>query len=138
MEIRPLLRDRLKTDNQLRAQRLVPWPLLNAPFEGSWCVAAPGVSSGAHGHHEYEIWIALSGAAEIITEGERVPFVAGDIIHFTPETVHQLVNDSSEDFEMYSIWWDADLAGSFAERHRTEPSAAGAASPDAETGSRSA
>lgn len=123
MEIRPLRRQELQLDNRLRAQRLMPWPLLNAPFEGSWCVAAPGVSSGAHGHHEYEIWIALRGSAEILTEGRRVPFTAGDVIHFTPQTVHQLANTSDEDFEMYAIWWDADLVAGFADRHPAAPEA---------------
>ncbi|MFD7664674.1 cupin domain-containing protein [Streptomyces sp. NPDC059788] len=126
MEIRSLRRGELKLDNQLRAQRLMPWPQLNAPFEGSWCVAAPGVSSGAHGHHEYEIWIAVSGAAEILVEGRRVPFTAGDIIHFVPGTEHQLVNDSDEDFEMYALWWDADMTDRFAARHRTASGATGA------------
>ncbi|GAA1987094.1 cupin domain-containing protein [Kitasatospora viridis] len=122
-EIRPLDRAALKPDNQLRAQRLVPWPLLNAPFEGSWCVVAPGTESGEHGHHEYEIWIALFGASEIRTEGKRVPFVAGDVIHFEPNTVHQVVNSSDADFEFYAIWWDADLAGGFLAKHRAGPHA---------------
>ncbi|WP_308315453.1 hypothetical protein [Streptomyces sp. ISL-100] len=42
MEIHPLDRAGLKSDNGLAAQRLMPWPLLNAPFEGSWCGRAPG------------------------------------------------------------------------------------------------
>ncbi|MGA5134103.1 cupin domain-containing protein [Streptomyces olivoreticuli] len=132
MEIRSLERGELKQDNQLRAQRLIPWPLLNAPFEGSWCVAAPGVSSGAHGHHEYEIWIAVSGAAEVLTEERRVPFVAGDIIHFVPGTEHQLVNDSDEDFEMYALWWDSDMTDRFAKRHRAASGETDAADTTAE------
>ena len=84
MEIRSLARDDLKLDNGLRAQRLMPWQVLNAPFEGSWCVVAPGADSGAHGHHEYEIWIAMTGAAADPRDGEKVPFVAGDIVHFEP------------------------------------------------------
>lgn len=117
MEIRKLDRDGLKSDNQLLAQRLVPWPALNAPFEGSWCVVPPGGASGPHAHHEYEIWIALTGAAEIICEGRRVPFVAGDIAHFTPEQEHQVVNDGEGEFEMYSVWWDDELARGFTTRH---------------------
>lgn len=131
MEIRPLRREELRLDNQLRAQRLVPWPFLNAPFEGSWCVAAPGVSSGEHGHHEYEIWIALRGSAHVLTEGRQVPFSAGDVIHFTPQTVHQLVNTSDEEFEMYAIWWDAALAAAFADRHAAGGPDAGAGSGQA-------
>lgn len=120
MEIHSLSRDDLKPDNGLRAQRLMPWPALNAPFEGSWCVVAPGVSSGPHAHHEYEIWIALSGSSHISCDGEKVPFVAGDIAHFTPGSMHQVVNDGDAPFEMYSVWWDAELAARFTDRHQEE------------------
>lgn len=118
MEIRRLDRDGLKPDNGLAAQRLLPWNVLNAPFEGSWCVVRPGASSGAHGHHEYEIWVAMTGRAEIVSEGQRVPFVAGDIAHFPPHERHQVVNDGDADFEMYSVWWDQELADRFANRHQ--------------------
>lgn len=127
MEMHKLDRDNLPLDNQLRAQRLFPWPALNAPFEGSWCVVKPGTASGPHGHHEYEIWIAMTGEAEIISEGERVPFVAGDIVHFEPGRVHQVVNEGDADFQMYSVWWDAELAERFAARHAS----AGQSSTDA-------
>ena len=117
MEIRKLHRDQLKADNGLRAQRLMPWPALNAPFEGSWCLVAPGAQSGPHSHHEYEIWVAMTGAATIVTEAGRTPFVAGDVVHFPPQTRHQVVNDGDTDFQMYSVWWDAEMAEKFAERH---------------------
>ena len=118
MEIRKLDRANLKPDNGLVAQRLMPWPALNAPFEGSWCVVRPGAESGAHGHHEYEIWVAMTGTAEVICDGRRTPFVAGDIIHFPPHAHHQVVNTSDGDFEMYAVWWDAELSERFAARHR--------------------
>jgi mannose-6-phosphate isomerase-like protein (cupin superfamily) len=117
MEIHPLDRENLKPDNGLRAQRLLPWELLNAPFEASWCVVHPGAESGAHGHHEYEIWIAMTGAAEIITDAGTTPFVAGDIVHFTPHERHQVVNNGDADFQFYSIWWDAEMGERFAARH---------------------
>lgn len=120
MEIHSLSRDNLKLDNGLRAQRLMPWPALNAPFEGSWCVVEPGAASGPHSHHEYEIWIALTGAAQIHCDGAQVPFVAGDIAHFRPGSVHQVVNNGDTDFQMYSVWWDAELAAKFTARHEEE------------------
>ncbi len=110
MEIHKLRHDELSPDNGLRAQRLLPWAGLNAPFEGSWCVVAPGAESGRHGHHEDEIWIALTGRAEILSDGERRPFEAGDIVHLPPNSVHQVRNDGEADFQMYSVWWDADMA----------------------------
>ncbi|WP_197289947.1 cupin domain-containing protein [Saccharothrix sp. NRRL B-16348] len=118
MEIRKLDREHLKLDNGLVAQRLMPWSLVNAPFEGSWCVVRPGAESGAHGHHEYEIWVAMSGESHILTEDGETPFVAGDIVHFTPHERHQVVNRGQADFEFYAIWWDAELAGKFAVRHQ--------------------
>nr|WP_153539705.1 cupin domain-containing protein [Streptomyces sp. RB17] len=122
MEIRGLdRRAGLQPDNGLAAQRLMPWPLLNAPFEGSWCLVRPGAESGAHAHHEYEIWIAVTGSAELFVNGEYHPFTKGDIVHFVPGQGHQVVNRGDEDFEMYAVWWDADLARGFSERHaRTE------------------
>lgn len=117
LAIRNLDRDNLKLDNGLRAQRLMPWAELNAPFEASWCVVHPGAESGAHGHHEYEIWVAMTGSAELIVDGVRTPFVAGDVVHFQPHLHHQVVNNGDADFEMYSVWWDADMAAKFAARH---------------------
>lgn len=120
MEIRSLDRNNLKLDNRLRAQRLMPWPVLNAPFEGSWCVVRPGAESGPHGHHEYEIWVATAGSAEIISEERKVVFSAGDIVYFPPGVVHQVVNNGDADFEMYAVWWDAEMAGKFVTRHEEE------------------
>ncbi|GAA3293588.1 cupin domain-containing protein [Streptomyces cinereospinus] len=115
--IRSLRRDNLQPDNGLRAQRLMPWPELNAPFEGSWCVVPPNAESGAHSHHEYEIWVAMTGAAEIVTDAGTTPFVAGDIVYFTPGERHQVVNRGDEDFQMYAVWWDAEMSERFTERH---------------------
>ncbi|MEV0678819.1 cupin domain-containing protein [Actinosynnema sp. NPDC050436] len=117
MEIRKLDRDNLKQDNGLVAQRLMPWSLVNAPFEGSWCVVRPGAESGAHGHHEYEIWVAMSGESHILTEAGETPFVAGDVVHFTPHERHQVVNRGDADFEFYAIWWDAEMSEKFSARH---------------------
>jgi mannose-6-phosphate isomerase-like protein (cupin superfamily) len=121
MLTRQLHPDDLAPDNGLLARRLMPWPALNAPFEGSWCVVRPGARSGAHGHHEYEIWVAMSGAAEIVTDVGRVPFATGDVVHFTPHERHQVINDGDADFAMYAIWWDADMTDRFITRHRENP-----------------
>lgn len=118
MEIRKLDRARLRHENGLDAQRLVPWPALNAPFEGSWCVIRPGTASTPHAHHEYEIFIAVAGEASIEAAGRRVPFRTGDIVCFPPGEEHRVVNDGDGDFEMYSVWWDAEMATRFGERHR--------------------
>ena len=117
VEIRKLDRDGLDRVYGLDAQPLLPWPVLNAPFEGAWCVLRAGDESTPHSHHEYEIFIALSGEAELDVDGERYPFVSGDIVYLPPGCTHKVVNNGSDDFEYYGIWWDADMSSAFLARH---------------------
>lgn len=116
-EIKPLVREKLNHENGADAQRLVPWPLLNAPFEGSWCVIPPGGHTGRHGHHEYEVMIAMTGSAEVECDGVRRAFDAGSIVHFPPNNDHSIVNVGEGDFQMYCIWWDTDMSHVFLDRH---------------------
>ena len=120
MHIRTLNRAGLAHENGLHAQRLLPWPALNAPFEGSWCVVAPGTASTPHAHHEYEVFIALSGEAVVESAGERCPFRPGDVVYFPPGATHNVRNEGERDFEMYSVWWDEDMTHRFAARHQSE------------------
>jgi mannose-6-phosphate isomerase-like protein (cupin superfamily) len=110
IDLHRLDRDNLEPAYGLLGQRLLPWPTLNAPFEGAWCVLAAGTESQPHAHHEYEIFIALSGAAEVVVDGERHPFAAGDIVRLPAGSTHRVVNDGPADFEYYGIWWDAEMA----------------------------
>lgn len=119
MEIRPLVREQMVRENGADGQRLVPWPALNAPFEGAWVVVPAGGATGAHSHHEYEIFIAVSGQAVLEAEGERRDFQTGDVVHFPPGTEHRVLNDHGTDFEMYAIWWDPDMTTRFVERHES-------------------
>ncbi|GGL04247.1 hypothetical protein Sme01_66310 [Sphaerisporangium melleum] len=123
MDIRRLDRDRLGPDNN-HSQRLMPWAALNAPFEGAWCLVKAGTATTAHAHHEYEIFIAVSGEAVLASEGERRPFRPGDLVHFPPHTEHQVINEGDEDFEMYAVWWDVPMSHTFTERHEIEEIAA--------------
>ena len=117
MLIKHLDRPGLVHENGLDAQRLLPWPELNAPFEGSWCVIAPGTASTPHAHPEYEVFFAVSGSALRESVGVRVPCEPGDIVPFTPGTGHRVVNDSDADFQMYSVWWDLEMTERFSARH---------------------
>jgi len=116
MEIRKLDRAGMPEEYGVSVQRLVPWDALNAPFEGAWVVVPAGNSTGAHSHHEYEIFIAISGEGALEAEGERSPFLPGDIVHFPPGVHHQVINAGDTDFQFYSVFWDSDMAGSFAAR----------------------
>ena len=117
MEIRPLVREAMVRENGADGQRLVPWPVLNAPFEGAWVRVPARGGTGAHSHHEYEIFIGVSGKAVLKSGDETRDFGIGDIAHFPPHTQHQVINDNDTDFEMYSVWWDTDMSGHFLDRH---------------------
>ncbi|MFD0207088.1 MULTISPECIES: cupin domain-containing protein [Saccharothrix] len=121
VEIRKLDRDNLEPAYGLDGQRLMPWPALNAPFEGAWCVLRAGTESTPHSHHEYEIFIAMKGTAELDVDGERYDFVAGDIVHLPPGCTHKVVNGGAEDFEYYGVWWDAEMSEKFLARHEEQP-----------------
>jgi mannose-6-phosphate isomerase-like protein (cupin superfamily) len=121
VEIRNLDRANLTKAYGVDSQRLLPWPALNAPFEGVWCVLRSGDESTPHSHHEYEIFIAIAGSAVLDVDGERHDFVAGDIVHLPPGCTHKIVNDRPADFEFYGIWWDADMSTKFLTRHEEQP-----------------
>ncbi|MEU4832212.1 cupin domain-containing protein [Streptosporangium sp. NPDC023615] len=120
MDLRSFDPAQLRQDNGLLAKRLLPWETLNAPFEGAWCVIEPGTASTRHAHHEYEIFIAMSGEAVLESEGESSVFSAGDVVYFPPGTDHRVVNDGTADFRMYGIWWDHDMTRAFDSRHQEE------------------
>lgn len=122
MEIRHLERDHLARVYNLDSQRLTPWDVLNAPYDGAWCVLRAGDASTPHGHHEYEIFIALSGQAFLVVDGLRYVFQGGDIAYLPPGCVHQVVNEGTERFEYYGIWWDAEMSKQFLVRHEEESS----------------
>lgn len=117
MDIHQLDRTGLRHENGADCQRLLPWSALNAPFEGCWAVVRPGTATGAHSHHEYEIFIAVRGEAVLECNGTRAPFVAGDIARLQPGSEHRVINEGDEDFELYCVWWDADMATRFTARH---------------------
>lgn len=117
MEIRRLNRAELTPAYGIEGEPLKPWNVLNAPFEGAWCVVRPGGESTPHSHHEYEIFIAMSGRAALVVDGAEHEFLAGDIVHLPPGCTHKVVNDSDGDFEYYGIWWDSDMSETFLARH---------------------
>jgi quercetin dioxygenase-like cupin family protein len=117
MEIRPLVREEMPFENGAFGQRLLPWEAVNAPFEGAWVTVPAHGATGAHEHHEYEVFIAISGDAEVEVDGERRPFKAGDIEFHAPHKLHRVINASDTDFEFYAIWWDTDMSDKFVARH---------------------
>ncbi len=120
MQIRRLDRESLTHKYGIDAQLLLPWDTVDAPFRGAWCILRPGVTSTPHSHPEYEIFIAMSGNAAVVVDGERQPFVPGDVAHIPPDSTHQLTNDGVEDFEYYAIWWNKEMSSQFWARHEQE------------------
>jgi len=77
-------------------------------------VLAPSAAARATAVATYRTY--LETQANLLV-ANTTPFVAGDVVHFTPQLRHQVVNNSDTDFQMYSVWWDADMAQRFTERH---------------------
>ena len=103
---------RREPENLVRAhgldlKLLHPWPGLDAPFNGAWCVLRPGDVSEVHAHHEQEIFICMSGRADVVTDHGRQQLTAGDLALIRPGTDHSVTNPYGEDFAYYAIWWDA-------------------------------
>jgi mannose-6-phosphate isomerase-like protein (cupin superfamily) len=111
-------RDNLLHEYGVDTQRLQPWAVLNAPFEGSFAVVRAGTHSTLHSHEDHEIFVALRGMAVIECDGEQAPFRAGDVAHFQPGLEHRVLNDGGEDFEFYSIWWTEEMAERFIAENR--------------------
>ena len=120
MDLRNLDRANMPTEYGVQVQRLLPWDAMNAPFEGAWCVVAPGTSTEPHSHHEYEMFVAVAGSATLESNGERSPFVAGDVAYLHPGSYHTVVNDSDADFEFYSVWWDREMSDRVQARHASD------------------
>ena len=119
-EIVHLAADNLLFEYGLHTQRLMPWAVLNAPFEGSWALAKPHTESTLHSHHEHEIFIAVRGSAIVECDGKQAAFRAGDVAFFQPGLEHRVLNDNDEEFMFYSVWWDEDMAERFVARNREE------------------
>ena len=113
VDIRKSEQDNLTRAHGLDLRLLQPWPGLDAPFRGAWCVLHPGDASEPHAHHDHEIFIGMAGRAEVTAGGQRHEFVAGDIVSVRPGVEHQVVNGHDQDFSYYAIWWDRAMSHEF-------------------------
>ncbi|MFC4031260.1 cupin domain-containing protein [Streptomyces polygonati] len=113
LTIRALESEHLTRAHGLDLKLLHPWPGLNAPFRGAWCVLRPGDVSEPHAHSEREIFICMSGRATVLAGDTRKEFAAGDIAHLLPGVQHSITNEHDEDFAYYAIWWGEEMAAEF-------------------------
>lgn len=105
--------DRLVRDHGLDLGMLMPWPGLNAPFRGAWCVLRPGDVTEAHTHRERELFIVMAGRADMVCNGRRHALRAGDLALMRGGIEHHIVNEHDEDFSYYAIWWGRDMSAEF-------------------------
>jgi len=106
----------LRHEYDLDAKRLLPWDAINAPFEGAWCVVRPGTKSKPHHHDELELFITISGEAEVVIDGQPFSVSKGDLVSIPKESEHFISNDSDEDFHMYTIFWSPQSAERFLQK----------------------
>jgi mannose-6-phosphate isomerase-like protein (cupin superfamily) len=109
----------------LEMKLLYPWDGLTTPFEGAWCVLRPGDTSVTHAHHEHEIFIGMTGRAEVVTPDQRYEFNAGDVAFLRPGIEHHLTNTHDEDFAYYAIWWDRAMSEGFVKQEEERAVAGG-------------
>ncbi|MFI1645407.1 cupin domain-containing protein [Streptomyces avidinii] len=117
MTIRRSEPENLVRDHGLDLKLLHPWPGLDTPFRGAWCVLRPGDVTDAHAHHEREMFIVMSGRAEVVSKDGRHELAAGDIAIVRGGVEHHIVNEHHEDFSYYAIWWGPDMSAEFLARH---------------------
>lgn len=104
--------------------RLLPWPGLNAPFGGAYCIVRPGSTSLEHVNSpddEEELFICVAGCAEVIVGDERMAARQGDIIFIPRGVPHYVHNPSDEPFHFYAVWWNRQTAGRYLCEHDIEP-----------------
>ncbi|MEL6639768.1 MAG: cupin domain-containing protein [Pseudomonadota bacterium] len=103
----------LRHEYDLDAKRLLPWDAVKAPFEGAWCVVRPGTQSRRHHHDELELFITISGQADIVINGTHHTVSKGDLVSIPKGADHYIDNSGTEDFHMYTLFWSAESAAQF-------------------------
>lgn len=116
VDVRRQETDDLTREHGLDLKLLQPWPGVDTPFEGAWCVLRPGDVTDTHAHPEREIFIGMAGRGVLVTATGRHSVAAGDLLTMRPGLEHHVVNDSDQDFSYYAIWWDGATAAAFLER----------------------
>jgi oxalate decarboxylase/phosphoglucose isomerase-like protein (cupin superfamily) len=106
----------LKFEYGLDGIRLLPWPGLNAPFGGAYCIVRPHSTSLDHVNSpddEEELFICISGEAEVVVGKEVFPARKGDVLFIPRQVPHHVRNDTNEPFHFYALWWNGEAAGHY-------------------------
>lgn len=112
--------DQLKHEYGLDGERLLPWKNLNVPFGGAYCVVKKGTQSDKHINEpigEEELFIGISGIANVWIEKKRYLLKKGDILFIPSGKLHYIENSFEEDFHVYAIWWDSKSAAKYIDKN---------------------
>ncbi|RKR43236.1 class I tRNA ligase family protein [Paraburkholderia sp. BL17N1] len=71
----------------------------------SYGVVKAGTQSAHHRHDECEVFVILSGAGEIVSEGKAHPVHAGSLIFIRPFEEHVIRNTGSSDLHFVDLYW---------------------------------
>lgn len=65
-----------------------------------YSVFTPGTVTGMVAHEAEEVAFVVAGAGELRTDGDPVPFAAGQALHIPPGLWHAVANTGSDDLVM--------------------------------------
>jgi oxalate decarboxylase/phosphoglucose isomerase-like protein (cupin superfamily) len=100
----------------LDGKRLLPWPGMQPPFGGAYCIVRPGDTTTGHVNEpvgEEEMFICISGSAVVVCGEEKIPVAKGDTVYIPAGEYHYVENPEKEDFEFYAVWWNKESASEY-------------------------
>lgn len=79
--------------------------MISAPIQMSRFSVGPGVATPWDQHEEQEVWVVVAGKG-IVHEGDNsVQVGPGDAIHFAPQILHRVQNETDLPLLITSLWW---------------------------------
>jgi mannose-6-phosphate isomerase-like protein (cupin superfamily) len=79
----------------------------DTPFGAMWCLVPPGGHTDTDCHSEREMWIVVSGNAEVRLPDRSAPALTGSAVLLDSEEPHVLVNRSeTEPLVVLSLYWE--------------------------------
>jgi mannose-6-phosphate isomerase-like protein (cupin superfamily) len=79
----------------------------DTPFGAMWCVVPPGGRTGTDCHSERELWVVVSGNADVQAGGRTETALTGSAVLLDSEEPHVMVNRSAEEpLVVLSLYWE--------------------------------
>jgi mannose-6-phosphate isomerase-like protein (cupin superfamily) len=83
----------------------------DTPFGAMWCLVPPGGRTNTDCHSEREMWIVVSGNAEVQLPDRSETALTGNAVLLDSEEPHVLVNRSAaEPLVVLSLYWEPGTA----------------------------